>query len=273
MATNGQLTSKQRTGLKSAPGQQLEARAAASWDRMWDAVLSKHGWAMELTDSYRPRTVQETIFLDRYRPQATGSGPYGDVRYYNGRRYVRVKGAAAAIPGTSNHGWGLAVDITDVGGFNSARYRALTATAREFGWSNAAGKTINEAWHWEYTYANDASARKPAVKPAKVTTAQIKAMQRIVHVDDDGVWGTGTDKATLAVREASRWGGTQFPWGVKTAQRAVGARQDGAWGTDSGKAHDATVAAMQKLLGVADDGVWGKKTEAAFQRFRAGARK
>jgi hypothetical protein len=273
VATNGDLTTSQRTALKSAPGQQLEDRAAASWDRLWDAMVSKHAWPMVLTDSYRPRSVQVEIFLDRYRPQATGSGPYGDVRYYNGRRYVRVKGAAAAIPGTSNHGWGRAVDITDVGGFNSARYRALAQTAGYYGWSNSAGKTIGEYWHWEYTAANDKSASKAPPKTVKVTTADIKAMQRAVHTDDDGVWGAGTDKNALSVREASAWGGRQFPWGVKATQRAVGVAMTAKWDTKSGKAHDETVAEMQRVLGVDDDGIWGKGTETAFQRFRYAARK
>lgn len=273
MATNGKLTSTQRTGLKSAPGQQLEDRAAASWDRMWDAMVSRYGWPMELTDSYRPRSVQDEIFLDRYEPQATGDGPFDDVRYYNGRRYVRVKGAAAAIPGTSNHGWGRAVDITDVGGFHSAHYRALAQIAGYYGWSNAAGKKIGEYWHWEYTAANDASARRPLPKPLKVTPEQIKAMQRAVHVDDDAHWGVDTDKAVFSVREASVWGGTDFPWGYGTVQRAMGRTPSGKWGPKDHAAHDATVARIQRVLGVDDDGIWGRDTETRYQRFRAAARK
>lgn len=271
--TNGRLTPSERVGLKSAPGQQLEARAAASWDRLWDAVVSTYAWPMELTDSYRPRSVQDEIFLDRYRPQATGSGPFGDVRHYNGRRYVRVKGAAAAIPGTSNHGWGRAVDITDMGGFGNSRYRALSALAGYYGWSNSAGRSIGEYWHWEYTYANDASARRPVPKRLTVTTAQTKAMQRALRVEDDGKWGQITDRAALGVREASAWGGHQFPWGVAAVQRTIGVNPSKKWGSASGAAHDETVASMQRVLGVNDDGIWGDVTEAKFQRFRRAVRR
>lgn len=273
MATNGKLSKDDLTGLKSAPGQQLEDRAAASWDRMWDAVLSQAAWPMALTDSYRPRSVQEQIFLDRYRLQAVGSGPFNDVRVYNGRRYVRVKGAAAAIPGTSNHGWGRAVDITDVGGFNSARYRALARIAPQFGWSNAAGKSIGEYWHWEYTAANDESASRPKPRRVKVTTADIQAMQRAVHADDDGIWGVGTDRATLSIREASVWGGGQFPWGYDDVQRAMGRTPSGKWGPKDQAAHDETVKRIQRVLGVDDDAIWGDDTERAYQRFRYAARK
>lgn len=270
MATNGKLTQAERTGLKSAPGQQLEDRAAASWDRLWDAVLSTYAWPMELTDSYRPLAIQVEIFLDRYRPQSTGSGPFNDVRHYNGRRYVRIKGYAAAIPGQSNHGWGRAVDVTDVGGFNSTRYRYLVNLAGRHGWSNAAGRTIGEAWHWEYTAANDKSASTP--KPLTVTTVQIKAMQRAVHVVDDAKWGPNTDKAALSIREASVWGGGQFPWGLAVPQRAMGRTPSGKWGPKDHAAHDATVARIQRVLGVEDDGIWGGVTEAKFQRFRYAAR-
>lgn len=273
MPTNGRLTRSERTGLKSAPGQQLDARAAASWDRLWDAVVSTYAWPMEITDSYRPRSVQEDIFLDRYRTQATGSGPFNDVRHYNGRRYVRVQGYAAAIPGTSNHGWGRAVDVADMGGFSNSRYRALSALAPYYGWSNAAGRRIGEWWHWEYTYANDASARRTPPRRLTVTTEQVRAMQRVLHVTDDGKWGVNTDHAALAVREASVWGGHQFPWGVRAVQRVIGVHPSGRWGKASGAAHDATVERMQRVLGVADDGIWGDVTEAKFQRFRRAVRR
>lgn len=273
MATNGKLTKAELTGLKSAPGQQLEDDAAASWDRLWDAMVSTYAWPMTLTDSYRPRAVQEQIFHDRYRPMATGGGPFNDVRVYNGRRYVRVTGYAAAVPGTSNHGWGRAVDIAGVGDFHSARYRYLVDLAGHFGWSNAAGRSIGEFWHWEYTAANDRSVNDPMPKPIAVTTADIKDMQRAVHTTPDGMWGPATDKATIAVREASAWGHRQFPWGYATVQRAMGRTPSGRWGPKDLAAHDATVKAMQRVLGVQDDGIWGQKTEARFQRFRTAARK
>ncbi|MDF2712230.1 MAG: peptidase and DD-carboxypeptidase VanY/endolysin [Nonomuraea muscovyensis] len=272
-SSNGKLTKDERTPLKSAPGQELEEDGAASWDRLWDAMVSTYAWPMVLTDSYRPLEVQQEIFLDRYRPAATGSGPFNDVRSYNGRRYVRVTGAAAAVPGTSKHGWGRAVDIAGVGDFHSARYRALVELAPHFGWSNAAGRTIGEYWHWEFTAANDKSADEPTPRPLEVTRDDIKAMQRAVHVEDDGRWGPNTDKATISVREASRWGKGQFPWGYGTVQRAMGRPVSGKWGPADIEAHDATVAAIQRVLGVADDGVWGERTESKFQRFRAAARK
>lgn len=57
----------------------------------------------------------------------------------------------AAVPGTSNHGWGKAVDLRDQNGslnWNSVGYKWLVAHAGEWGWNHPGG--VNEAWHWEW---------------------------------------------------------------------------------------------------------------------------
>ena len=61
----------------------------------------------------------------------------------------------AAIPGTSNHGWGVAVDLC--GGaqsFGTATYAWLKANAPRFGWHHPSwaepGGSKPEPWHWEY---------------------------------------------------------------------------------------------------------------------------
>lgn len=144
--------------LATAPGQWLRADAAASWDRVAREVQRLYGWLPVLTDSARPIEVQERIFLDRYDRQATGGGFHNDVRFWKGVRYVRRRyrksdgapAAAAAVPGTSRHGFGLAVDASGLGGFTGTRYRQLMSVQAKHGWSNAAGRTINEAWHQEY---------------------------------------------------------------------------------------------------------------------------
>jgi hypothetical protein len=59
--------------------------------------------------------------------------------------------ANAAVPGTSNHGWGKAVDFRDQNGsltWNSVGYKWLVAHAGAWGWNHPGG--VNEAWHWEW---------------------------------------------------------------------------------------------------------------------------
>lgn len=147
MIANGKRTSAQLRALTSAPGQQLRPDAARAWDRLAYACRDRYGWLPRLTDSYRPYHVQEAIFRRRYRP---GSG--FDTRTWNGVAWYRVTGAAAAVPGTSNHGLGLAVDCADLAesGFYGRRYLQLVGMAPEYGWTNNEGRKVNEAWHLVY---------------------------------------------------------------------------------------------------------------------------
>jgi hypothetical protein len=63
----------------------------------------------------------------------------------------------AAVPGTSIHGWGRAVDFEDFTGeltFGSPGYAWLQAHAGEYGffhpgWAEPGGSSP-EAWHWEH---------------------------------------------------------------------------------------------------------------------------
>jgi hypothetical protein len=63
----------------------------------------------------------------------------------------------AAVPGSSNHGWGKAVDFRDQSGgltWTSAGYLWLKANAWRFGWNHPGvmGPTgpVPEPWHWEW---------------------------------------------------------------------------------------------------------------------------
>lgn len=59
----------------------------------------------------------------------------------------------AAVPGTSNHGWGKAVDFGSMT-FDSASYHWLKAHAAAFGWNHPGvmepGGSVPEPWHWEW---------------------------------------------------------------------------------------------------------------------------
>lgn len=152
-------------------GQALELNAARSWVAL-TAAAKKAGFTFVLTDSYRPRSVQERIFFQRYVQQNVGGGAYGDVRMYQGKRYVRKAGyASAATPGTSNHGTGTAIDIAGINaGFGNTptnAYQWLAKHASAYGWTNPAwAKTRNfwEPWHWEYDKAQDRTARDKTIK-------------------------------------------------------------------------------------------------------------
>jgi LAS superfamily LD-carboxypeptidase LdcB len=109
----------------------LRCDAAASYGRLNAAYTAAFGTPLCITDSYRPLGAQIAAF--------------------------QRKPKLAAVPGTSNHGWALAVDLC--GGVNvsgSAQWTWMTANAGRFGfvqpdWA-APGGEKPEPWHWEYGY-------------------------------------------------------------------------------------------------------------------------
>lgn len=181
--SNGAFPKSATTALATAPGQRLEPTAARQWDALALSVQHQHGWIPVLTDSYRPYSVQERIFRERYRVQRSGSGPYGDVRYWQGMRWVRVQGAAAAVPGTSNHGWAKAVDCSGLGGFGGARYKQLAALAPRFGFTNTEGRSVGEAWHWVFT--GTYSVSKPIGGTGSVATPNLPGAPAPITPEDD----------------------------------------------------------------------------------------
>ena len=107
----------------------LRCDAAAAYRAMSAAFAGAFGTPICITDSYR--TYQSQVRL------------YGE------------KPALAAVPGTSNHGWGLAVDLCGgIESFGTAQYGWLKANAGRFGflhpdWAEP-GNGREEPWHWEY---------------------------------------------------------------------------------------------------------------------------
>lgn len=111
--------------------------------------------ATSLADSYRSYVQQEATFTSRYEPDpfpgfiSTKIWPaHYDLqgRFVEAHRwYQKPDTAVAAIPGTSNHGWGLAIDVANASG---SRLDWLEANAPTFGWS---WETVpSEPWHIRY---------------------------------------------------------------------------------------------------------------------------
>lgn len=153
-----QIKSSHGRALTSNPGFVLRTDAAAAWDR----AVEKFGKNVLITGAWRSYETQVKLFKERYR--AGARSPYGDYRYWNGTRYGRVKGAAAAVPGTSNHGGGVAVDVkTARSAGDPGRARAVVFTSWEdrdrqrflkiaagCGWDDDEGRRVKELWHLTY---------------------------------------------------------------------------------------------------------------------------
>lgn len=121
---NGQIPAQAMRGIGG--GHYMRADAATAFQRMNAAYRQAFGRNIAITDSYRPYGAQV--------------------------RLRRTKPGLAAPPGTSNHGWGLAVDLG--GGINRHGTREnnwMKQYARQFGFRPLSGaKGRLEPWHWEF---------------------------------------------------------------------------------------------------------------------------
>jgi len=159
---NGKLSASQ---LVTTPGQAggADVRLLAPAARAWKALVAaaaRDGHVLKVATpdrSYRPYASQEAIFRARYTPHRTPG--YGR-RYWQRRWWSKKPGvAAAAKPGTSNHGWGIAVDVgeesdgdTGTESLDAGTLTWLKIHAHRFGWS---WELQSEPWHLRY-WAGDA---------------------------------------------------------------------------------------------------------------------
>jgi hypothetical protein len=155
---NGSIPASQLCGLSFAPGHLLRCDATGALELLAERFEANFGYPMCMTDSYRPYASQ-----------------------------VRVRAAKphlAAVPGTSIHGWGLAVDlcrrnITSLG-FRDAEYRWLWANAPSYGWVHPPWARANgskpEPWHWEFGLFgqswNTSAGRPPAPVASRIVDEQ-----------------------------------------------------------------------------------------------------
>lgn len=160
---NGQIPPGELCKIETvASVQSARCDAAAAFDEVNKAYKEKFGSYMQITDSYRSLDAQKIVYV--------------------------AKPGLAAIPGTSNHGWGLALDIASgMPDPTSPTYKWMRENGPNFGWvhpkwarTKAEGGTKPEAWHWEYVGRNS---------PDKLgTVTEIKAHTKEKANKDYG-WG------------------------------------------------------------------------------------
>ena len=127
--SNGEIPDSDLQTLSFSPESKMNKQAAAAMEEMNKAYKADNGSNLLINEAYRDCATQI--------------------------RYARELGAVAAPapPCRSNHGWGLAADIS-VGGFSSPVYKWLEANAHKYGYVNPPwakpGGSKPEAWHWEY---------------------------------------------------------------------------------------------------------------------------
>lgn len=129
---NGRLASANLVAISWDPGQNLIAGPAlGDLTKMNQAFKKKFGRNLEIDLTYRTRGTQEYL-------------------------YRELGSMIAAKPGTSNHGWGLAIDFPETRdyGFGGKYHLWLKAYSKRYGWVHhkvyEEGSPYAEAWHFEY---------------------------------------------------------------------------------------------------------------------------
>lgn len=108
-------------------GEYLRADAARAFWLLDTAYRLRFGSHICVTDGYRPLSQQYAVY--------------------------RTKPGLAAVPGTSRHGLGIAVDLgCGIQNFGSTQFRWMKRNASKFDWVHPswAETTLPEPWHWEY---------------------------------------------------------------------------------------------------------------------------
>ena len=128
---NGRIPLEALTPIPWAPKHLLREDASVALAAMNEAWKARFGYEMPINDAYRDYEGQVQAREDWCR---------------------RGKCNNAADPGTSNHGWALAVDIQV--GWNDAEYQWLKQNGSLYGWVHPPfaepGGSAPEPWHWEF---------------------------------------------------------------------------------------------------------------------------
>lgn len=179
-----QVSKSQCIELQSNPGYYLLRDAAYAWDRSCAAF----GKVVIITGAWRSYETQLRLFDSEQYPEsgryvrgnrAGQRGFTNDVRWWPAKAsyWTRKEGtAAAAVPGTSNHGGGIAVDVKTkrekgdppyaeaviFASFDDADRLRFLRVAKEHGWDDDEGRGIGELWHLTYYPDRDQHrGRKP----------------------------------------------------------------------------------------------------------------
>jgi hypothetical protein len=144
---NGRIPTDVLCPLEFASGHMLRCDAAERLTALSELFEQEFGYPIPITDSYRS-----------YEAQVTLAG---------------IKPHLAAIPGTSNHGWGIAVDLGNpIAGGRSPEYVWLRLHGPDYGWDNPSWAQLDgskpEPWHFEFFAAGSIPNR--AIDPSDVGT-------------------------------------------------------------------------------------------------------
>jgi hypothetical protein len=163
--SNGQIPLTALTALSS--GGYAQPGTAARFEALSRAFNAAFGYPLGVTCAYRDLAEQQSMW------QA----------YRNG-------GSLAAWPGTSNHGWGRAIDFgSGVANANSPQFAWMKDNAGAYGWVPT-GMTFSrtEPWHWEDVGIVTASLDSTPIEA--ISNPITENEMRVYTISDGGLQGT-----------------------------------------------------------------------------------
>jgi len=184
MAANGQLPASELAPLYGNPGKVLRKDAANGFNAM------AHRQMVHVADAYRPLGHPGDLARGIWSQWAAWE------RYHQG-------GPLAAHPGSSNHGWGLAIDLA-----SPADRTTINVIGASFGWSKSWSDAPSEWWHIVFSSTHYHPAPPPPQWPLKqgASGGRVHELQRALRareiwVTADGHYGP---KTADGVREWER---------------------------------------------------------------------
>lgn len=173
----------------------LRKDSAAAWEALRQASLAERGVDLyPLGGASAYRTFAQQVQMKR---EWTAKG----------------QPQKAATPGTSNHGWGLAVDAGDANAAVAERmWAALRDLGPRFGWSWDEGKRVGEPWHFRYVGGYRPDPLVYLTERERRLVRELLALRRIARPTErqvrrrKAVWRWLRDQRKRIYREAQKTG-------------------------------------------------------------------
>lgn len=153
---NGKIPKGIMKAIKT--GGLMYSPAADAFNRLYETAEAAGIYLADVGD-YRPYDKQLALFNDRYRDTPQDRKPVVTRQWKDKTWYLRKGCAPAGVPGTSNHGYGLAIDLAE----KDKKGQVISLTTKTQKWlcinapangfylqGNDPKSPEFEVWHWQY---------------------------------------------------------------------------------------------------------------------------
>ena len=260
--SNGKLAPSLLRAVNPNTKWQMHHLAARAWEALRVAAWSSGIKLSVSGNPYRSYDQQVKLFTERYTPTYSATvNTLEDRRMWNGVMHYKKRGVAAvAVPGTSNHGWGLAVDTAidadgDLGfefppkSLDKGAISWLLANASKYGFS---WEMQSEPWHIRYIAGDKIPTAVLEFEKSGIATPSTQPFDPA-----NGKWGNYPTLSKPEQRLGAKNDFVKYMQGVmkfKAGQSTV--TVDGNFGPQT----EAALKNVQKFLGLTADGWVGPQT-------------